>query len=142
VAISASQPQTCTVTNSPVQGRVNVQTKQRVLLFDRATVTQVRRLTSNEPAMTVTFSVYADATSCGARTGALGSETVSIPANVSATDVTVGTSNNTIEVKLDSVGDATTVRFWRAVFHQAGDNPPNADYVTDCNEITTVRLQQ
>jgi hypothetical protein len=142
VAISASQPQTCTVTNSPVQERVNVQTTQRVLLFDRATVTQLRRLTSNEPAMTVTFSVYADLTSCDARTGALGSEPVSIlPANASATEVTVGT-NNGVVVERNIAGDETTVRFWRAVFHQAGDNPPNADYVTSCNEITTVRLQQ
>jgi hypothetical protein len=142
VAISATDPQTCTVTNTAIQERVNVQTKQRVLLFDRATVTQLRRVTSNEPAMTVRFSVYADAASCGAQTGALGTETVSIPANVSDTTVTVGTTSNTIEVKLDTHGDVSTVRYWRALFHQSGDNPPNADYLTDCNEITTVRLQQ
>jgi hypothetical protein len=142
VAISATEPQTCTVTNTAKQNPVNVQTKQRVLLFDRATIAQLRRTTTNEPAMTVQFSVYADAASCGTQTGALGTETVSIPANVSDTSVTVGTANNTIEVKLDTVGDATTVRYWRALFHQAGDNPPNGDLLTSCNEITTVRLQQ
>ncbi len=142
VAISATDPQTCTVTNTAIQEHVNVQTKQRVLLFDRATITHLRRLTANEPAMTVQFSVYADAASCGAQTGALGTETVSVPANVSDTAVTVGTANNTIEVKLDTYGDVSTVRYWRALFHQSGDNPPNADSLTDCNEITTVRLQQ
>jgi hypothetical protein len=99
-------------------------------------------LTSNEPAMTVTFSVYPDLTSCNAQSSALGSEAVQIPANQSATEVSVGTSNNTVEVKLDSAGDATTARYWRAVFNQAGTNPPNGSYTTPCTEITTIRLQQ
>jgi hypothetical protein len=142
VAISSAEPQTCTVTNTAKQNPVNVSTRQRVLLFDAATVTSLRRA-AGEGAMSVTFAVYSDLTSCNAQTGTLGSETV--PVNLTeqpGSTVTVGT-NNTVEVSLNAVpGDATTVRYWRARFQQAGDNPPNADYLTSCNEITTVRLQQ
>jgi hypothetical protein len=142
VVISSTQVQTCTVTNTAEQNTPSAVTRQRVLLFDRAIVSGLRRLTSSEQAMTVTFSVYPDYASCDSKTGALGSEAVSIPANQSDASVTVGTSNNTVEIKLDSAGDQTTARYWRAVFHQAGTNPPNADYTTPCTEITTVRLQQ
>ncbi len=142
VTISSTQIQTCTVTNTATQATPAAVTRQRVLLFDRATLTGLRRLTSSEPAMTMTFSVYADLANCNAQSGALGTEPVTIPANQSDTSVTVGTSNNTVEVKLDTAGDVTTARYWRAVFHQAGTNPPNADYTTPCTEITTVRLQQ
>jgi hypothetical protein len=142
MTVSATEVRVCTVTNTATQATPAAVTRQRVLLFDRATITGLRRLTSNEPAMTVTFSVYPDLTSCNAQSSALGSEAVQIPANQSATEVSVGTSNNTVEVKLDSAGDATTARYWRAVFNQAGTNPPNGSYTTPCTEITTIRLQQ
>jgi hypothetical protein len=142
MVVSSTQIQTCTVTNTATQATPAAVTRQRVLLFDRATVTGLRRLTSAEPAMTVTFSVYADQASCNAQTGAVGSEAVTVPANQSATEVSVGTANNTVEVKLDTAGSSTTVRYWRALFHQAGTTPPNADYLAPCTEITSVTLQQ
>jgi hypothetical protein len=142
MVVSSTQVQTCTVTNTATQATPAAVTRQRVLLFDRAIVTGLRRLASAEPAMSVTFSVYADQASCSAQSGALGSEAATVPANQSATAVTVGTANNTIEVKLDTAGSSTTVRYWRALFHQTGTNPPNADYLTPCTEITSVTLQQ
>jgi hypothetical protein len=142
MVVSSTQVQTCTVTNTATQATPAAVTRQRVLLFDRAIVTGLRRLTSAEPAMSVTFSVYADQASCGAQTSALGTEAVTVPANQTATEVTIGTANNTIEVKLDTAGSSTTARYWRALFHQTGTTPPNADYLTPCTEITSVTLQQ
>src|SRR5206468_6934530 len=64
MVVSSTQIQTCTVTNTATQATPAAVTRQRVLLFDRATVTGLRRLTSAEPAMSVQFSVYADLASC------------------------------------------------------------------------------
>jgi hypothetical protein len=144
VAIVAAQTQTCTITNSATQNNVFAVTKQRVLLYDRATLSTVRRMASNEPAMQVTFTIYQDSATCSAQSGGLGSEVVSVTfPNATDTSITVGTSSLGYEIKLDTTGnqDVTTARFWRAVFHQNGTNPPNADFTTPCNEITTVRFQ-
>ena len=146
MTVSATDVRVCTVTNTATQNPPDAVTRQLVKLFDRATVGVVhplRRLTSNEPAMAVTFTIYPNASSCDAKTGGLGTETVSIPANQSATSVSVGTTTGiAVDPGVAFTGNSNTVRYWRAVFHQDGTNPPNADFTTPCTEITTVNIQQ
>jgi hypothetical protein len=147
IVVSSTQIQTCTVTNTATQNAPDAVTKQLVKLYDRATVGSaahpLRRLASGEPAMAVTFTIYPSADSCAAQTGGLGTESVSIPANQSATVVTVGsTAGIEVDPGLQFVGTSNTVRYWRAVFHQAGPSAPNADFTTPCTEITTVSIQQ
>jgi hypothetical protein len=143
--IIAAQTVTCTVTNTATQATPSAVTLQRVLLYDRATISGVRRVASGEPGMTMTFTIYPDGTSCQNETGGQGSESVNVTfATGSATSTTVGTSALGYEIKLDSTGnqDVSTAKYWRALFHQTGTNPPNGDFKTPCNEITTVRFQQ
>ena len=94
--------------------------------------------------MSVTFSLYADATACGAQTGALASQSVPVTfPNGTDTALNGIPTTGGYEFKLDTAGDTGSVaHYWRAVFHQTGVNPPNADFTTPCNEITTVRIQQ
>jgi hypothetical protein len=139
-------PVTCTVTNTATQATPAAVTRQRVLLFDKANIMGLRRFNTGETAMTVTFKVYGDSAACNAQTGALGSEEITIPPDqVAATSVTVGYTTITVEVKEDGAAGApgaTTARFWRALFHQAGTSPANADILTPCSEITTINFIQ
>jgi hypothetical protein len=56
----------------------------------------------------------------------------------------VGTTGTpAVEIKLDTAGDNGGMpRYWRALVHQSGSNPPNSDFLAPCSEITTVRIVQ
>jgi hypothetical protein len=139
--ISSTQVRTCTVTNTATQATPSAVTRQRVLLFDRAIVSGLRRV-AGEPSSSVTFKLYATLEACNAQGTTLGSEEVAVPVS-SNTTVTVGTSTLGYEINPSGAGDTGSVPyFWRALYHQTGTNPPNADFLTPCTEITTVRIQQ
>jgi hypothetical protein len=141
VIISSTQVQTCTVTNTATQATPAAVTRQKVLLFDRAIVTGLRRV-AGEPSSSVTFKLYATLEACQAQGAALGSEAVAVPVS-GDTSVTVGTSSLGYEINPSGAGDTGSVpHYWRALYHQTGTNPPNADYLAPCTEITTVRIQQ
>jgi len=140
----SSTPVTCTVTNTANQASPSAVTRQRVLLFDRANLAGVRRTAGDAGTMSVTFSLYADLAKCTAQTPALTSQSVAV-VFPNATDTSVNGIPTTggYEFKLDTAGDTGSIaHYWRAVFHQTGVNPPNADFTTPCTEITTVRIQQ
>jgi hypothetical protein len=141
MVVSSTQIQTCTVTNTPTQATPSAVTRQKVLLFDRAIVSGLRRV-AGEAASSVTFKLYATAEACAAQGATLGSETVAVPVS-SDTSATVGTSSLGYEINPSGAIDTGLVpHFWRALYHQTGTNPPNADFLTPCSEITTVRIQQ
>ena len=140
MVVVAGSPKTCTITNTAQQNTVAATTQQRVLLFDRATVTGIRRA-AGEGAMSVAFELYATLAACNADTTP-NAEVVPITLAAGQTSIQVGTGTG-IEIALNiNPGDETNVRYWRALFSQAGASPPNAPFLTTCNEITTVRLQQ
>jgi hypothetical protein len=148
--IVAGAPKICTITNTAQQNTASATTQQRVLLFDRATVSGLRRAAGDTGTMSVTFSAYTSLEACNAQTGALGvSEAVTLVfPNATDTSIQVGTAGtNQIEIKRDTNGGGpggavTTVRWWRAAFNQTGTSPANAPFTTSCNEITTVTLEQ
>ncbi|PYR50138.1 MAG: hypothetical protein DMF89_10245 [Acidobacteria bacterium] len=145
MVVSSTQIQTCTVTNTATQATPSVLTRQRVVLFDRAVVSGLRRATG-EPSATVTFKLYATLAACNAQgaTTTPGSETINVSfPNTTDTSVSVPTSQLGYEINPSSAGDTGSVPyFWRALYHQSGTNPPNADFLSDCTEISTVRIQQ
>jgi hypothetical protein len=142
--IVAGSPKTCTITNTAQQNTVAATTQQRVLLFDRATITGIRRATGDAGTMSVAFSVYGSLAACNAETPVLASETVVITLGAGETSKQVGTTGTpAVEIKLDTnPAQETTARYWRALFHQTGTSAPNADFKTSCTEITTVTLDQ
>jgi hypothetical protein len=157
LVIVAGQTKTCTITNTAEQNSVGSLTRQRVLLFDRALLSNIRRTGDGTDAttMSVTFAVYETEAACLAATAANlgGASTENVPVvfgSISATTATVGTVGDgttgkpVVQISLgDSAGDTgSLVRYWRALFRQTGTTPPNADKLTDCTEITTVRIQQ
>lgn len=143
-----ADPVTCTVTNTATQNTPSAVTRQRVLLFDRAQVSGLRRTAGDAGTMTFKFIIYGSLDACTADTAGagpgLGTQTVPI-ASFASGDPTqstlIGTTDG-VEVKLDVAGTLDQTYWWRALFHQNVPNPPNADYLTPCTETTRVILVQ
>jgi hypothetical protein len=146
VTIVAGQTQTCTITNTAEQNGLGAVTRQRVLLFDRAILSAIRRdqSQSDDGTMSVKFIAYDNSAACSAdATGAGSGETVAF--NIPGTDTAItvaSTGTPAIEIKRDTAGTTDATMWWRAKFHQTGTNPPNADSVTPCTETTRVVIVQ
>jgi hypothetical protein len=147
LTIVAGTTKTCTITNTAEQNGVGSVTRQRVLLFDRAILSNLRRdqTQSDNGTMSLKFITYATSAACAADTTGAGSgETVNfnLP-NSTDTGITVGsTGSPAIEIKLDTAGSSDTTMWWRALFHQSGSSAPNADFLTPCTETTRVVINQ
>jgi hypothetical protein len=146
VTITAGSTQTCTVTNTATQNTPAALTRQRVLLFDRANLSNIRRDPNGDNAtMSVKFIIYSTSAACSADTTGTGgdaSQTTSFNISGTATFIDGIATANGVEVKLDVAGSSDTTKWWRALFHQTGTNPPNADFLTPCTETTQVVFNQ